>query len=142
MAHFTTLDESNIVTNVEVVVNDVILDGDGVEQEQLGIDFLTGLHGAGSYKQTSYNHNFRKNYAGIGFTYDESRDAFIPPQPFDSWTLNESTCGWDAPITRPIDEGVDGKYYWWDEEAYQADNTTGWIGVENEFYGQDFPDLR
>ena len=142
MAHFATLNESNIVTRVEVINNDVILDGDGVEQEQLGIDFLTALYGAGNYKQTSYNNSMRKNYGGVGFTYDASRDAFIPPKPFASWSLNESTCRWDAPITRPSDEGVDGKYYWWNEDAYQADNSTGWVGVENEFFGQDFPDLR
>ena len=111
MAHFTFLDESNIVTNVEVVVNDVILDGDGVEQEQLGIDFLTGLYGEGNYVQTSYNNNFRKNYAGIGDTYDSTRDAFIAPKPYSSWTLNEDTCRWDAPVDYPDD----GKDYIWDE---------------------------
>jgi len=85
MAHFITLDESNIITKVEVVNNDVILDGDGVEQEQLGIDFLTSLYGTGNYKQTSYNNNFRKQFAGIGFTYDATKDKFISIQPFSSW---------------------------------------------------------
>ena len=126
MAHFATLDESNIVTQVDVVVNDVILDGDGDEQEQLGIDFLTGLYGAGSYKQTSYNHNMRKNYGGVGFTYDESRDAFIAPKPYASWTLDEDTCQWTAPVAYP---DPDGKFYKWNEDAYQADNSTGWVEI-------------
>ena len=72
----------------------------------------------------------RKNYAGIGFTYDSQRDAFIPPQPFASWVLDESSCLWDAPITRPTEtqEEIDaGSFYRWDETAHQADNTTGWV---------------
>ena len=123
MAHFATLNESNIVTRVEVINNDVILDGDGVEQEQLGIDFLTGLYGAGNYKQTSYNGNIRKNYAGVGHTYDSGRDAFIAPKPYPSWTLVEDTCQWTAPVTYPDDD----KAYGWDEDAYQADNNNGWV---------------
>ena len=91
MAHFTTLDESNIVTKVEVINNDVILDGDGVEQEQLGIDFLTSLYGAGNYVQTSYNGNFRKQFAGKGFTYDVAKDKFISIQPYPSWALDNSS---------------------------------------------------
>jgi len=125
MAHFTTLDESNIVIRVEVINNDVILDGDGVEQEQLGIDFLTSLYGTGNYKQTSYNHNIRKNYAGKGYTYDATRDAFISPQSYPSWTLVEDTCQWQAPVAYPDD----GKDYEWNETAYQADNSTGWDEV-------------
>ena len=117
MAHFATLDESNIVTRVEVVNNDVILDGDGVEQEQLGKDFLTSLYGAGNYVQTSYNNNIRKNYAGIGHTYDETRDAFISPKPYPSWTLNEDTCHWEAPVTYPDD----GKHYKWNEDTQAWD---------------------
>jgi|TARA_B100001964_G_scaffold18645_1_gene19104 hypothetical protein len=115
MAHFTTLDESNIVTKVEVIVNDVILDSDGVEQEQLGIDFLTELYGAGNYVQTSYNDNFRKQYAGKGYTYDVTKDKFIRPQPFPSWSLDEND-DWQPPVVKPDD----GKYYVWDEE------TTSW----------------
>ena len=126
MAHFATLNESNIVTRVEVINNDVILDGDGVEQEQLGIDFLTELYGAGNYKQTSYNGNIRKNYAGVGHTFDSGRDAFIAPKPYPSWTLVEDTCQWTAPVTYPDD----GKNYMWNEDNYQADNNTGWVELE------------
>ena len=118
MAHFATLDESNIVTNVEVINNEVITDGDGVEQEELGIDFLTSLYGTGNYKQTSYNNNIRKNYAGIGHTYDATRDAFYAQQPYPSWTLNEDTCHWEAPVAHPFDAaGDDGSKYKWDEEV-------------------------
>jgi hypothetical protein len=112
MAHFATLNESNIVTRVEVINNDVILDGDGVEQEQLGIDFLTSLYGAGNYVQTSYNNNFRKQFAGIGHTYDAAKDKFISPQPFPSWFL-DGYDDWQPPIARPEDD----KIYSWDEEV-------------------------
>ena len=127
MAHFAKLDENNIVQNVVVVHNNV------ATTEQAGVDFLNDLYKTSdNWKQTSYNTRagehvlggtpFRKNYAGRGFTYDETRDAFIPPQPFPSWTLNETTCLWDAPVAYPDD----GKKYKWNEEAYQADNTQGW----------------
>ena len=134
MAHFAKLDGDNNVIGVHIVNNDVIT-VDGSESEQAGIDFLTNLHGHSVWKKTSYNtfggtHKlggtpFRKNYAGIGFTYDSSKDAFIPPRPFASWTLNESTCLWDCPITYPDD----GKFYTWNETAYQADNSVGWDEV-------------
>ena len=120
MAHFAKLDESNIVTGVEVVVNSVITDGDGAEQEQLGINFLTQLYdGVGWYKQTSYNGTIRKNYAGINYEYNGQRDAFIPPQPYASWTLVEATCQWTAPVTYPDD----GKIYEWNEA------TTNWVEI-------------
>ena len=125
MAHFAILNESNIVTRVEVINNDVILDGDGVEQEQLGIDFLTSLYGAGNYKQTSYNRNIRKNYAGVGYTYDAVKDKFIKSKPFASWSLDEND-DWKAPITYPDDD----KDYYWNEDNYQADNNTGWVAIE------------
>ena len=124
MAHFAILNESNIVTRVEVINNDVILDGDGVEQEQLGIDFLTSLYGAGNYKQTSYNRNIRKNYAGVGYTYDAVKDKFIKSKPFASWSLDEND-DWKAPITYPDDD----KDYYWNEDNYQADNNTGWVEI-------------
>ena len=125
MAHFAILNESNIVTRVEVINNDVLLDGDGVEQEQLGIDFLTSLYGAGNYKQTSYNRNIRKNYAGVGYTYDAVKDKFIKSKPFASWSLDEND-DWKAPITYPDDD----KDYYWNEDNYQADNNTGWVAIE------------
>ena len=89
----------------------------------------------GTWIQTSYNTHggvhalggtpLRKNFAGVGFTYDANKDAFIPPQPYASWTLNETTCLWDCPLPYP----TDGKRYIWNEAAYQADNTTGWVEV-------------
>ena len=120
MAHFAKLNENNNVLAVHVVNNDVITI-DGNESEQAGIDFLTGLHGHTLWKQTSYNGNFRKNYAGIGFTYDAGRDAFIPPKPFSSWTLNETTCLWEAPVAYP----TDGKDYGWFEPNQQWIEITG-----------------
>ena len=117
MAHFAELDVNNIVLRVLVVHNDVITDDSGHEQEQLGVDFLASLYGGGWWKQTSYNNSFRKNYAGNGYTYDKVRDAFIAPQPFDSWSLNEDTCRWDAPTPYPDD----GKVYEWNEDATSWD---------------------
>jgi hypothetical protein len=120
MAHFAKLDKDNKVLGVEVVVNSVITDSDGNEQEQVGIDFLTQHNGGvGWYKQTSYNGTFRKNYAGVGYTYDPTRDAFIAPQPFPSWTLNEDTCQYEAPVAYPDDD----KRYTWDETP------TNWVEV-------------
>jgi len=114
MAHFAKLDENNNVLAVHVVVNDVITI-DGVESEQAGIDFLTGLHGHTLWKQTSYNGTIRKNYAGIGYTYDTGRDAFISPKPYGSWVLDEATCHYKAPVTYP----TDGKIYGWFEPNQQ-----------------------
>jgi hypothetical protein len=111
MAHFAKL-ENNVVTNVIVVSNQDILNEQGQESEQKGIDFCTNLLG-GTWKQTSYNGNIRKNYAGIGYTYDEVRDAFIPPKPYNSWTLDETTCQWKAPVDYP----KDGNRYLWNEET-------------------------
>lgn len=120
MAHFAKLDENNKVLAVHVVNNDVIT-VDGVESEQAGIDFLTDLHGHASWKQTSYNGTIRKNYAGQGMKYDASRDAFIAPQPFNSWTLNEDTCRWEPPVAYPSD----GKFYGWFEPNQQWIEITG-----------------
>ena len=122
MAHFAKLGSENIVETVIVVHNNVLL-VDGVENEQAGVDFLNNLYKTSDvWKQTSYNTEggvhklggtpLRKNYAGIGYTYDEDKDAFIPKQPFNSWTLNEDTCQWEAPSARPDD----GKFYTWNEE--------------------------
>lgn len=122
MAHFARLDRYNTVTSVAVVNNDVLLDGD-TESEDRGIVFLT-LWSNGHYKwrQTSYNAKFRKNYAGVGFSYDEIRDAFIPPKPYTSWILDESTCRWVAPVAVP----ADGKQYVWDEL------TAAWVEINKE----------
>ena len=120
MAHFAKLGIGNIVLTVVVVSNDI------ATTEQAGIDFLNNLYNTRDvWKQTSYNSNIRKNFAGIGYSYDEARDAFIAPQPYNSWTLNESTCQWEAPVAYP----TDGKDYTWNETNYQADNTTGWVEI-------------
>jgi len=93
MAHYAKIDENNVVTQVIVVDNKDTADAFGVEKEYIGAAFCERLLG-GTWKQTSYNANFRKNYAGIGYTFDAVRDAFIPPRPSDDATLDESTCQW------------------------------------------------
>jgi len=121
MAHFAKLDENNVVTKVHLVNNIEMLAADGSESEIMGIAFLIRWSGGYSnWKQTSYNGKIRKNYAGIGYTYDSQRDAFIPPQPFPSWTLNEDTCLWDAPT--PM--STDGQRYQWDEA------TISWVVID------------
>ena len=131
MAHFAQLDENNVVTQVIVVSNDDCSDASGTESESIGVAFCQKLLGANTnWKQTSYNGNMRVRYAGIGYSYNESLDAFVPAQPFASWTLNNETADWDSPVTRPTlteDQITAGSYYRWDEDAYQADNTTGWV---------------
>lgn len=117
MSHFAELDENNIVKRVIVVSNAVITDANGNEVESIGIEFCQNLFG-GNWKQTSYNGNFRKNYAGIGYTYDAALDAFISPQPYPSWSL-DADCKWQAPVPKPND----GKMYGWDEA------TLSWIEV-------------
>jgi hypothetical protein len=115
MAHFAKLDENNIVIDINVVNNNVL---DSQNEEQSGIDFLTQWsNGYTNWKQTSYNANFRKNYAGIGHIYDPIRNAFISPKPFNSWMLNETTCKWEAPISYPDDN----KVYFWNEENQSWD---------------------
>ena len=118
MAHFAEIDANNIVLRVIVVGNKDTSDANGVEKEYIGAAFCESLLG-GTWKQTSYNANMRKNYAGIGYTFDAARDAFIPPKPFPSWVLNESTCQWQAPVPMP----TDGKMYGWDE------GTLSWVEV-------------
>lgn len=118
MAHFAQL-ENNIVTRVIVVNNEVITDENGNENEQKGIDFCSH-HVGGTWKQTSYNGKIRKNYASIGYTYDEVRDAFIAPKPFPSWVLDEETCQWEAPINKP----TDGKDYKWNESIINWEELT------------------
>jgi len=119
MAHFAEIGLNNVVVRVIVVNNDVLLDENNNEVEQNGINFCRELLG-GTWLQTSYNGTIRKNFASKGFTYDSVRDAFIAPKPFDSWTLNEDTCQWQAPTPMPEDDNI----YVWDEEAQQ------WVAVE------------
>lgn len=118
MAHFAHIDENNIVTQVIVVDNKDCSDAAGVEKEYIGASFCERLFG-GTWKQTSYNGNFRKNYAGIGYTYDANLDAFVPPKPFPSWVLNETIANWQAPVEMPNDGGQ----YLWDEA------TTSWVAT-------------
>ena len=118
MAHFAQLDENNVVLQVIVVSNNELLDG-GVESEVKGISFCQSLFPGTQWVQTSYNANFRKNYAGLGYTYNHDLDAFVPPQPFPSWLLNQQTCQWEAPVPYPSD----GKSYYWDEVVQS------WISV-------------
>ena len=112
MAHFAKLGIGNKVLTIEVVSNDI------ATTEQAGVDFLNNLYNNRDvWKQTSYNTKggvhllggtpFRKNYAGVGYKYDQTKDAFIPPKPFDSWILNETTCLWEAPVAKP-----EGNYIW------------------------------
>ena len=119
MAHFAKLGVGNIVEQVIVVSNDI------ATTEQAGVDFINKLYNTRDvWKQTSYNNNIRKNYAGIGFHYDQSRDAFIPPKPFNSWILNEDTCLWNAPVAMPelTQEQIDNRnYYSWNETTKNWD---------------------
>jgi|TARA_R110002167_G_scaffold254834_1_gene461068 hypothetical protein len=131
MASFAKIGLNNKVIEVLSVVNEVLHDSNGVEQEVLGVEFLTNLYGWSIWKQTSYNthggvHNnggtpLRKNHAGIGMTYDEDRDAFIAPKPFNSWILNEDTCLWNSPVDMPDD----GETYTWNE------TTISWDLIDN-----------
>jgi len=106
MSHFAKIDNNNIVTEVIVAEQNFINSG------AVGDSFL--------WVQTSYNNNFRKKYAGVGDTYDSALDAFIPPQPYPSWTLNEDTCQWESPVAYPDDD----KMYDWDEETQSWDEVT------------------
>ena len=125
MASFAKIGLNGKVIAVHSVVNEVLHDSNGIEIEDIGIDFLTKLHGWSIWVQTSYNtyggvHSsggtpLRKNHAGIGMTYDEDRDAFIPKKPYASWILNESTCRWEAPIAMPTTVLEDNQYYSWNE---------------------------
>lgn len=118
MAHFAKVNHNSLVSSVLVVSNDVIVNGEGIEDEALGQEFLAGLGMGDGWLQCSYNGSIRKNYPGVGFTYDESRDAFIPPTPYPSWVLDEDTCLWVAPVPMPQDGD-----YTWDESAGE------WVAV-------------
>ena len=112
MAHFAILKVGNIVEQVVVVSNNIAI------TEQAGIEFLRNLYKDQHLPiiQTSYNNNIRKNFAGIGYTYDQQRDAFISPKPFNSWILNEDTCIWEPPIIKPIEQLEENQYYSWNED--------------------------
>ena len=124
MAHFCELDSNNVVKQVIVVSNADTSTAQGEEKESIGIAFCERLLG-GTWVKTSYNAKIRKNYAGIGYTYDKDRDAFIPPKPYASWVLDESTCLWNAPVAMPSDvgQGDPPKRYTWNEE------TINWVEV-------------
>jgi hypothetical protein len=121
MAHFASLDENNIVTQVIVVANEDTSDSNGVEVEEIGVAFCKKLLGADTrWKQTSYNGNFRVRYAGIGYSWNEELSAFIPPQPFASWVLDNTTADWESPIGPApalTEAEVEARsFYKWDEE--------------------------
>ena len=122
MAHFAKLGTGNIVEQVIVVSNDI------ATTEQAGVDFINKLYNTRDvWKQTSYNNNIRKNFAGIGYQYDQQRDAFIPPKPFNSWILNEDTCTWKSPVSKPTEELKENEYYSWNESI-----TNWYIKVRRE----------
>ena len=126
MAHYAFLDDNNIVTEVIVGVDEYItqtdLDGTEVGGSSESWETWYGNFRGQTCKRTSYNGNYRKNYAGVGYTFDSAKDAFIPPKPFPSWVLNEDTCVWDAPIPHPEGEGL----WFWDEDSLN------WIEQTND----------
>ena len=132
MAHFAELDNNNVVLRVVVVGNDCVPSDEHIDGETWCINFFKG----GTWKQTSYNHNFRKQYAGMGFTYDAAKNKFISPQPHDSWALDAND-DWQAPITYPTvkDDGEETPSWVyvikWNETKYNADNTTGWEATKS-----------
>ena len=131
MAYFAKLGAGNIVEQVISINNAVITDANGVEQEQLGIDFINNLYKTNDvWKQTSYNSSFRKRYASVGYSYDEQRNVFLKPKPFDSWLLNEETLEWEAPVVYPetytlnlLDEkgNLTKDIYYWNENRRKWD---------------------
>jgi hypothetical protein len=125
MAHFAEIDSNNVVLRVIVVDNKDTSTPDGTEVESIGVAFCQRLFG-GNWLKTSYNGNIRKNYAGIGYTYNAGLNAFVPPKPFASWILNNDTAQWDAPTPMPSDAGTGEppKRYTWDEA------TTSWVEAE------------
>lgn len=122
MAHFAKLDHTNTVLECVVVSNSVLLNDVGYEVEDKGIELLMAITGHDNWKQTSYNNSFRKNFAGIGYTYNPTLDSFIPQKPFNSWILNETTCTWEPPTPMPLD----GLIYIWDE------TTLTWVHIEEQ----------
>ena len=124
MAHFAEIGLNNKVLRVVVINNNEMINHNlepPAEDENIGAEFCRNLFG-GTWVQTSYNGNIRKNFAGVGYTYNSERDAFIPLQPFNSWVLNENTCLWEAPVAMPNDN----KKYYWNEE------TLSWLVDDSE----------
>ena len=131
MAYFSKFGAGNIVEQIISINNSVITDDNGVEQEQLGVDFINHLYKTNDvWKQTSYNSSFRKRYAGVGYSYDEQRNVFLKPKPFDSWLLNEETLEWEAPVVYPetytlnlLDEqgNLTKDIYYWNENRRKWD---------------------
>ena len=119
MAHFAKLDENNIVTEVVVVNNDILLEVDGAESENKGKVFLNSVFGTSNWVKTSYNGNLRKQFAGVGYTFDYDNNVFISPKPFESWTLNENF-DWQPPVNIPSD--FNGINYLWNEENQNWEN--------------------
>lgn len=120
MAHFAQINENNLVINVTVVADKDCKDSDGNESEAVGIAFNKALLGEDTiWLQTSYNSRIRKNYAGIGYTWDVGRDAFIPPKLYNSWQLDETTCLWNPPVPMPDDTDDPEIAYGWDEDNTQ-----------------------
>lgn len=118
MAHYAKLNENNVVEQVIVINNDKELTN-GIEDENSGVAFCVNLTGHQNWKKTSYNGNIRKQYAGIGFTYDPVKDVFVSPKPYPSWTLDDNS-DWQAPTPKPEDNNI----YRWDE------STLSWVLVE------------
>jgi len=133
MAHFARINAQGLVSTVIVAEQDYIDTLDNADSwVQTSYNTYGGKHYDPETREEDDGTPLRKNYAGVGFKYDVDRDAFIPPQPFTSWTLNEDTCLWESPIERPIETEANiaaGEYYIWDEATYQADNTQGWVLV-------------
>ena len=132
MAYFAQLDDNNVVIDIMIVDNNKIINSNGVEDEELGIEFckkITGSHT--KWKQTSYNSRIRVRYAYIGCMYNEEFDAFIPPKPFESWILDETQMDWISPLGKHPEvipeEFEDGYFYYWDENLYLNDNSRGWV---------------
>jgi len=123
MAHYAEIDGEGVVLRVVVVSNEDEKDSEGNESEEVGAAFCANLLG-GTWKKTSYNDNMRVRYAGIGYTYREDLDAFVPPKPFPSWGLNEETATWEAPVAKP-----EGHAWMWDEDGQQ------WLSVESQMPG-------
>ena len=119
MAHFAEIDSNNVVLRVVVVDNSDTAMADGTETESIGIAHCQKLFG-GTWVQTSYNATQRKNFASKGYTYDSGRNAFIPPKPYNSWVLDDSTCRWVAPVNAPSDASKENPYTW-------NEDTTSWV---------------